>query len=99
MATSSEGVKITDSFNETFVNGDSGHSNRTSLVSSNQGRHYGTVNKGQWKANGFLTHKLVESDTLQGIALKYSIPVSPHTLNILYHNYTNNNHNKGHSLD
>ena len=79
MATSLEGLKITDTANGSGisrVNGETDHSNRTSLVPSYKKRHYGTVNKVQWKANGFLSHKLVESDTLQGIALKYSVPVS-----------------------
>ena len=47
----------------------------TSLVSSYQGRHYGTVNKGQWKANGYILHTITSTDTLQGIALKYKVPV------------------------
>ena len=47
----------------------------TSLVSSYQGRHYGTVNKGQWKANGYILHTITPTDTLQGIALRYKVPV------------------------
>lgn len=85
MASYADGLKITDnnSANGSLLHntGNSRHSGasdngRTSLVSSYQGRHYGTVNKGQWKANGFVIHTLEDSDTLQGIALKYSVPVS-----------------------
>lgn len=89
MATFIEGLKITpDNSNGNIVtNGKSEGSNRTSLVSSYQKRHYGTVNKGQWKANGFLVHKLIDSDTLQGIALKYSVPVR-----VLQFNGSHNSH-------
>lgn len=80
MASYTDGLRVTESSNGSLLssNGGSRHGGeaRTSLVSSYQKRHYGTVNKGQWKANGFVTHTLEASDTLQGIALKYSVPVS-----------------------
>ena len=80
MAAFAEGIKVTGPPHPTSSmngkNGESNHNNRTSLVSSFQKRHYGTVNKGLWKANGFLVHKVGESDTLQGIALRYEVPVS-----------------------
>ena len=78
MAATTEGIKITVNSDSTsrYLNGQNGEQVHTSLVSSNQKRHYGTVNKGQWKANGFLIHKIQDTDTLQGIALRYEVPVS-----------------------
>ena len=73
MAANAKEVGITvDCPSDSLCKNGSAH---TSLVSSYQGRHYGTVNKGQWKANGYILHTITSADTLQGIALRYKVPV------------------------
>ena len=39
-------------------------------------RGYGTVCQDRRSSNRFLIHEITEEDTLQGIALKYTVPVS-----------------------
>ena len=73
MASSASGVTITVSRTAQNVGE---HSQQASLVRSQETRGYGTVRQDRRSSNGFLVHEISEEDTLQGIALKYAVPVS-----------------------
>ena len=73
MATSAAGVAISVTQDNP---GSSDKSQHVSLVRSQDRRGYGTVRQLKRSSNGFLIHEVSECDTLQGIALKYAVPVS-----------------------
>ena len=72
MVSSASGVTITVSRTAQDVGE---HSQQASLVRSQETRGYGTIRQDRRSTNGFLVHEISE-DTLQGIALKYAVPVS-----------------------
>ena len=48
----------------------------SSLVSHSRRKRYGTVGS-DWRVNShYILHQVTPTDTLQGIALKYHVPVS-----------------------
>ena len=73
MASSASGVTITVSRTAQDVGE---HSQQASLVRSQETRGYGTVRQDRRSTNGFLMYEISEEDTLQGITLKYTVPVS-----------------------
>lgn len=72
MASLASGVGITVS----NANPDGEKDSQASLVRSQETRGYGTVRKDRRSSNGYHVHEIKEGDTLQGIALKYAVPVS-----------------------
>lgn len=81
MAAYSNGITITSSprrsREESTSPNQSNGDIQSSLVynQSQKGRHYGTVYRGKNGNSTTIIHAILPTDTLQGIALKYGVPV------------------------